>query len=72
MQDIQKWIEFASFKEMPILMKMVQIIDKLILVKKQTIHLDVLEEFLRVLVGRHVDIDVVYQYWARQKDTSKS
>jgi hypothetical protein len=71
-QDIQKWIEFASFKEMPILMKMVQIIDKLILVKKQTIHLDVLEEFLRVLVGRHVDIDVVYQYWARQKDTSKS
>lgn len=51
---------------------MVQIIDKLILIKKQTINLEVLEDFLRVLIGRHADIDVVYQYWARQKDANKS
>jgi hypothetical protein len=57
---------------MPILIKMVQIIDKLILIKKQTINMEVLEEFLRVLIGRHADIDVVYQYWTRQKDANKS
>jgi hypothetical protein len=56
---------------MPILMKTVQIVDKLIMVKKQNIDIEVLEEFVRVMITRLVDIDVVYQYWARQKDESK-
>ena len=71
-ENIKKWIEFASYKGIPILMKTIQIINKLIMVKKQSIDIEVLEEFVRVLITRLVDIDVVYQYWARQKDTSKS
>lgn len=57
---------------MPILIKTIQIVDKLIMVKKQSLGVEVLEEFVRVMINREVDIDVVYQYWARQNDLRKS
>lgn len=53
---------------MQVLMKLVQIVDKLMLVKKCKVEDGVLEELLKVLISRKVSIDVVYQYWLRQKD----